>query len=332
MTGQRMPRGVRVEAFAKINLTLRVLGARPDGYHDVRTVLQSIAVHDTLTFHAVRTGFRIECNDPDCPTDQTNLVWRAAEQVWNAASRRGRPPGVHAQVIKRIPLQAGLGGGSSNAAAAIRALAALWAVDLSDHDQLAIAAALGADVPFFLHGGTALGLERGDLLFPLIDQPARWVTLVIPPFGVSTKDAYAWIDGDTERRRNGDSRPVRIARVVAGAPRLIVPDSELVNDLQEPVSVHHPAIAHIAAALRRDGASYAAMSGSGSAVFGLFTSRQQAEATATRVSRYGRTLVTRVLSRAQYLTRSRPRPEHRLAGKRAYRIDLSFAPLRSGHS
>src|SRR5262245_22186153 len=126
MTGQRMPRGVRVEAFAKINLTLRVLGARPDGYHEVRTVLQSIAIHDTLTFRAVRTGFRIECNDPNCPTDQTNLVWRAAEQVWNAAGGHGRPPGVHAQVIKRIPLQAGLGGGSSNAAAAMRALAVLW--------------------------------------------------------------------------------------------------------------------------------------------------------------------------------------------------------------
>jgi 4-diphosphocytidyl-2-C-methyl-D-erythritol kinase len=337
MTRQPVRRGIRVEAFAKINLTLRVLGARPDGYHDVRTVLQSVAVHDTLTFRPVPGGFQIQCDDPKCPTDESNLVWRAAERVWRAAGRRGRPAGVHVHLTKRIPLQAGLGGGSSDAAAAIRALAALWRADLSDHEQHAIAAVLGADVPFFLHGGIALGLERGDLLFPLIDQPAAWVTLVIPPFGVSTKDAYEWIDRDPGRQRDGDSRKDMSRRSTAAAPVLTFPRGEMVNDLQQPVSARHPAIARVASSLRRDGAYYSAMSGSGSAVFGLFKSREEADAAARGVSRHGRVLVTRTLNRAQYAARSLlemeiPSRETRLAGKTAHRIHSPIAPRRPGHA
>ncbi len=166
-------RVVTVPAFAKINLTLRVLGVRDDGYHAVRTVLQSLALHDTLTFRAARGAFRIECDDPGCPTDRTNLVWRAADLVWRAAGRADRPRDVVVQIAKRIPLQAGLGGGSSNAAAAIRALVALWRLDLPREQLHAIAASLGADVPFFLEGGTALGLDRGDLVFPLDRSTGR---------------------------------------------------------------------------------------------------------------------------------------------------------------
>ena len=142
----------------------------------------------------MRGAFRIECAHPACPTDRANLVWRAAELVWQAAGRRGLPRDIVVTIEKRIPLQAGLGGGSSDAAAAIRALSRVWQLDLSRDRQHEIAAALGADVPFFLQGGTALGVERGDLLFPLADLPVAWVTLVIPPFGVSTKDAYRWWD------------------------------------------------------------------------------------------------------------------------------------------
>ena len=200
----------RVPAFAKINLTLRVLGVRADGYHELRTMFQSLALHDTLTFHAARGAFRIECDDPACPTDRTNLVWRAADLVWRAAGRRGAPADVVVRIAKRIPLQAGLGGGSSDAAAAIRGLTALWRVDLANGCS-AIAASLGADVPFFLEGGTALGLERGDVLFPLVDHPAAWVTLVLPPFGVSTKEAYGWFDDE--------ARQAPQAAETAGRPR-----------------------------------------------------------------------------------------------------------------
>ena len=158
---------VRVSAYAKINLSLRVLGVRPDGYHELRTIFQSIALHDTLTARVRRGPFALQCDDPACPADETNLVWRAAERVWAASGRRGASRrrgimhGVEVRLAKRIPLQAGLGGGSSDAAAALRVFGSLWRVN--EPSLRDIAATLGADVPYFLEGGTVLGLDRGDL-------------------------------------------------------------------------------------------------------------------------------------------------------------------------
>ena len=192
---------VRVSAYAKINLSLRVLGVRPDGYHELRTIFQSIALHDTLTVRARRGPFALRCDDPDCPADQSNLVWRAAERVWAASGRRGALRDVEIRLAKRIPLRAGLGGGSSDAAAALGALGSLWRV--KDASLREIAPSLGADVPYFLDGGTALGLDRGDVVYPLVDHPAAWVTLVVPPFGVSTEDAYGWWDETTPRHGVG---------------------------------------------------------------------------------------------------------------------------------
>lgn len=293
-------------ACAKINLTLRVTGRRPDGSHDLRTVLQSLALHDTLRFRATRGPFRIECDNPACPTDRTNLVWRAADHVWRAAGRRGLPRGIVVRIEKRIPLQAGLGGGSSDAAAAVRALSRLWQVDLPRDRQRAIAASLGADVPFFLEGGTALGVERGDLVFSLVDVPATWVVLVIPPFGVSTKDAYRWWDS----MKRGRTPFSRTASEKGGRPlfdALSVSKGELRNDLEAPVSGHHPEIREMVRALRRQGATYAAMSGSGSAVFGLFGSRASAvRAWRLSSSRGCRALVTHTINRAAYRRMSAP--------------------------
>ena len=186
-------RAWRVRAFAKINLSLRVVGRRADGYHELRTIFQSIALHDTLTIRRTSGAFELTCSDPRCPADGTNLVARAAEQVWKAAGRRGHARGVAVHIVKRIPVEAGLGGGSSDGAAAIRALAALWRVDAIR--QREIAAALGADVPYFLEGGTVLGLDRGDLLFPLMDRPPEWAVVVVPAFGVSTGEAFGWYVG-----------------------------------------------------------------------------------------------------------------------------------------
>jgi 4-diphosphocytidyl-2-C-methyl-D-erythritol kinase len=183
---------MRVRAFAKINLSLRVAGARDDGYHELRTIFQSIALHDTLTFHRRRGPFALTCDDPACPSDDANLIWRAADRMWKAARRSGPPRDVAVDVKKRIPLQAGLGGGSSDAAAALRVFARLWRAP--DPSVPAAAVELGADVPYFLEGGTVLGLDRGDLLYPLIDYPAAWVVLVLPAFGVSTEEAFAWWD------------------------------------------------------------------------------------------------------------------------------------------
>src|SRR5580704_6100693 len=181
-----------VPAFAKINLMLRVMGTRPDGYHELRTIFQSIALHDTLTIRPAPGPFALECDDRRCPADRTNLVWRAAEGLWKASGKRGAARDVSIQLKKRIPMQAGLGGGSSDAAATLVALSKLWRVDAERVKEVAVS--LGADVPYFLEGGTVLGLDRGDLLFPLLDGPRLWVTLAIPPFRVSTKEEFAWWD------------------------------------------------------------------------------------------------------------------------------------------
>ncbi|MBI3493564.1 MAG: 4-(cytidine 5'-diphospho)-2-C-methyl-D-erythritol kinase [Acidobacteria bacterium] len=279
----------RLRAFAKINLTLRVLGVRADGDHELETTFQSLALHDTLTIRSARGPLRIECDDPACPTDRTNLVWRAAARVWRASGRRGAPRGVVIRLTKRIPIQAGLGGGSSDAAAALRALGRRWQV--RDATLRRIAASLGADVPYFFEGGTVLGFERGDVLFPLVDQPPAWVVLVLPNFGVSTKDAYAWFDADVgrafqaSRRRSAESLALR----------------RVTNDLQKPVAKRHPEIARLVATLERYGASEAAMSGSGSAVFGLFARRRQAaRAAGALASATRRVIVTRTLDRTNY--------------------------------
>jgi 4-diphosphocytidyl-2-C-methyl-D-erythritol kinase len=294
-------RTITVRAFAKINLTLRVLGTRPDGYHELRTVLQAVALHDTMAFRATRGPFKIECTDPQCPTDGTNLVWRAAERVWHAIGRRGQPRDVVVRIVKRVPMQSGLGGGSSDAAAAIRGLTALWRADVAPERQRQIAGELGADVPFFLEGGTALGLDRGDLVFPLVDQPTIPVTLVVPSFGVSTKDAYRWFD---QAAPSGRSRVARLR--ISNQPNL--PIGEIVNDLEPVVAAHHPEIARIVAQLRRLGAGHSAMSGSGSAVFGLFGSRARAERAAGAFTTPGyRSVVTQTLGRSRYRALSVPR-------------------------
>ena len=288
---------MRVRAFAKINLSLRVLGTRADGYHQLRTIFQSIALHDILTIRAIRGPFELTCDNPACPADGTNLVARAAARLWTAAGRRGAPRGVAIDVRKRIPLKAGLGGGSSDAAAALRALAKRWRV--GEARVRAAAAALGADVPYFLEGGTVLGLERGDLLFPLIDPPAAWVVLVLPKFGVSTKDAFGWLDDDGD----DDRGPERAARYEQSrrVDLRVGPDNDLANDLEAPVVARHPEIGRIISALRRQGATRAAMSGSGSAVFGLFPCRPDAVRAARRLSSASRrTLVTRTLNRPRY--------------------------------
>ena len=284
---------LRVRAFAKINLTLRVLGVRPDGFHELRTTFQSIALHDTLTLtqHAspLRSGAPMEivCADPACPVDRTNLVWRAAHAMWRAAGRRGDPSGLRVRLVKRIPMQAGLGGGSSDAAATLRACAAWWGVD--DAKVRRAAARLGSDVPYFLEGGTALGAGRGDRLLLLADRTASWAVLVLPSFGVSTKDAYDWLDA----ARRGASR-------AGGAG-----GDNAANDLEAPVVAHHPEIGRIVRALARAGAEPAAMSGSGSAVFGLFSSRARAESAARRLSAgRRRVILTRTLSRAGYERRT----------------------------
>jgi 4-diphosphocytidyl-2-C-methyl-D-erythritol kinase len=283
-------RSIACRAFAKINLDLRVLGVRPDGYHELRTTFQSIALADDLTFTASPGPFRILCDDPDCPVDARNLVWRAAELVWKAGRRRGTPRGVVVTIAKRIPMQSGLGGGSSDGAAAIRALASLWHVRLPRARRHGLAAAMGADVPYFLEGGTALGRSRGDRLSRLDDGPRAWVVLTVPRFGVSTREAFSWWDREVGRVGQAQARQAGRA------------GQDFSNDLQPVVARRHPVVATLVAALERAGAVQASLSGSGSAVFGLFARQSQAERAARALRRRAPrrlVLVTRTLTRRE---------------------------------
>lgn len=294
---------MKLRAFAKINVSLSVLGLRPDGYHELRTVFQSLELHDTLEFAACHGRVAIECDMEGVPLDERNLVWQAAALVWRSAGRPGEPEG-RVRIAKRIPAQGGLGGGSANGATALVGWNRAWQAGLSDEELRRLALSLGADVPFFLVGGTALGLNRGDELQPLDDLPPRWVVLVFPPFGVSTPEAFRWWDADNgeagtllsaDRDRAGSRRS---SPPGGPGPKADRPWSAVFNDLEGPVTRRHPEIATIRRLLETSGAAAAAMTGSGSTVFGLFDSQPAASAASGVLERSGwRTLVTRTATR-----------------------------------
>jgi 4-diphosphocytidyl-2-C-methyl-D-erythritol kinase len=297
-----MQSAVTIRAHAKINLDLRVLGPRLDGYHELRTVFQSIALHDVIECVARDGPLTIECETAGVPLDSSNLVWRGAEALWRALRRPGPVRDVVIRIQKNIPLQAGLGGGSSDAAATLIALARLWKVPVKPVQLTDVAAALGADVPFFLAGGTALGLGRGDEVYPLADLPRHWIVLLVPGFGVSTADAYSWYDGERDLQHGGRAREPQ--HVPGPWPSRA---AQMINDLEAPIARHHPEIDQMRTALRRAGALAAAMSGSGSAVFGLFQKRSEALAAVEGLAGSGwRVLLTESLDRGEYARRSRP--------------------------
>ena len=292
------PVPIVIRAYAKINLDLKIVGLLADGYHDVRTVLQSVTLHDTLTFTAVPGPFVIACDRPGVPIDARNLVWRAASLLWSVRPEAAAPlAGVRVTLDKRIPAEAGLGGGSSDAAATLVALSRLWNLALDLPSLARLGARLGADVPFFLAGGTALGSGRGDDVSPLAEPPVTPIVIVKPPFGVSTPDAYGWFDQDrTPKQARGT------ARTLPGWPAWA---HGLRNDLEPPVATRFPQIRRLARALTALGAMHAAMSGSGSAVFGVFADPVVAAAAHAALTARGETaLLTTTL------------PGHVVAGER----------------
>lgn len=293
-------RSVVLRPSAKINLRLRVGPLRPDGFHDLRTLFQSIALDDQLTLTPRRGPLHLETDSASAPGDSTNLVWRAAVLLWLAIGRKGEPHGVAMTLRKRIPVSAGLGGGSADAAAALAGLHALWNGRLARADLLQLAAELGSDVPFFLLGGTAVGLGRGEELYVLPDIPRLSLIVIAPSFGISTRDAYRWLDQD--RAAGGDSTPGAESadRLDLGWPTGPV---LLVNDLQAPVSRRQAGISEALRALDRAGARAAAVSGSGSAVFGVFTGTSAADAARPLQRPDWEVLVTRTLSRREALKR-----------------------------
>jgi 4-diphosphocytidyl-2-C-methyl-D-erythritol kinase len=256
--------GFSLPSFAKVNLNLRVLGRREDGFHEVATLLQTISLRDTLTFERSNKGIELRCEAPAVPTGETNLIIRAANAL---KSECGVSQGATIHLEKSIPMGGGLGGGSSNAAIVLIGLSRLWSLDVKPEKMQAIAAGLGSDVPFFLHGGTALATGTGTTIEPRPDVPLGPLIVVTPQLTVSTKDAYEAL----------------------GAPSLTTVDAErillnyrfeaesvvnTVNDFEKTVFAAFPEVADAKATLLTLGAAKASMSGSGASVFGIFENEE----------------------------------------------------------
>ena len=261
-----------LQAPAKVNLTLLVSARRGDGYHDVSTVMQTVDLCDTLTLTGEGRGLTLTCTDPAVPADDSNLVLRAAALFCQELHLP--VPDLHLHLQKRIPSQAGLGGGSSDAAAVLRAMRTLYAPEVSDTELERMAARLGSDVPFFIRGGTMHCTGRGERIAPLPPLTAGWFVIVKPPEGFSTPAMYRRLDelppeparpdGMTAALESGDIRAVAAA-LYNSFERAVPPDS---------------AVRAIENALRVHGALAAMLSGSGSAVFGLFDREDTAHAAA----------------------------------------------------
>ena len=259
-----------VRAYAKVNLDLRVLGTRADGYHELRTVFQSIDLHDQLVC-ATRPGpFTIGCRTANVPLDQTNLVWAAAARLWTALGRAGEPRDTRVTIEKAIPVAAGLGGGSADAAAALLGLGKLWGgVPMTLLREVSASSRRGRPVLSLGRHRARAWVAAKRSIRSWICRP-HWVVIVRPPYGVSTAEAYAWYDED---RAAGHREPRELQVLPVPWPTRA---AQMINDLEPPVVRRHPEIGALKTALREAGAVAAAMSGSGSAVFGLFRSRAAA--------------------------------------------------------
>ncbi len=288
-------KSVRVPAYAKVNLRLEVLGRRADGYHELRTIFQAISLHDTLVLETKRDPGVDLCIDGNSQLagepGQDNLVYRAIEALTREI---GFQHGVRAALTKRIPVGRGLGGGSSDAAAALLGLLRLAGKRIAAARLMEIASRLGADVPFFLHGGRALGIGRGDEIYPLPDPPRRHVLVISPhEIAVPTKDAYQWL---SEELTKGED-PTKLLRFCAlcWSPQ----GGVLSNDFEAAVFPRYPRLAAIKRELLQQGAAEASLAGSGSAVFGVYQHPAKARR-AARAFPKDQVFLCSTLSRAEY--------------------------------
>ena len=343
---------VTVRSFAKINLGLCIGALRPDGFHDLRTVYQTIALHDIIRVQVGRgAGIEIHCDDPRVPRNQTNTCYRIAERVMAVLRARGR---VTITIEKRLPVQGGLGAGSGNAVATLLALEGALKKKLTGAEKLRIAAEVGSDLPLFLVGGTVLGVGRGEEVYPLPDLPSTHCVVVTPEIGVSTPGAFADWDAMTAAARgaaelrsartgqrpvptqsvltpSGDASkltpsppsdriggfgravsawlsgqplsgvPVKRGRGRAETSLLDLVRTGIENDFEQVVFPKYPELREVKSVLERAGAFYASLSGSGSALYGLFRSRAAAKKAAARLQRDGvPAVVTTTLTRRQY--------------------------------
>jgi 4-diphosphocytidyl-2-C-methyl-D-erythritol kinase len=289
-------REVRISAFAKINLRLEILGKRPDGYHELRTIFQTVSLHDDLQLRRAKKAgiaLRVEGNAAlSKEPGERNLVYQAVAAMRTELKDEG---GVEIELRKKIPAGRGLGGGSSDAAAAIVGYLRLTGKKLETERLLAIGSSLGADVPFFLQGGRALGIGRGDEIYPLPDIETVSVLIVSPAdIHVPTPDAYRWLNAPELTKTADNSKLWKFC-----ASSWSVQGSGLLNDFEGAVFQHHPRLNQIKRELLQKGALEALLAGSGSAVIGVFPSPAKARRAAVGFP-LDETFVCETVSRAKY--------------------------------
>jgi 4-diphosphocytidyl-2-C-methyl-D-erythritol kinase len=327
-----------VRSFAKINIGLAIGPLRDDNFHNLRTVYQTIALHDVLKVDINRgMGIEIRCKDSKVPPDESNTCYRVAERVLRTAGQRGK---VTITIEKKLPIQGGLGAASSNAVATLLGMQRELKQTLQPEDQLRICEEVGSDLPLFLVGGTVLGIGRGEQVFPLEDLPEFHCVVVTPEIAVSTPRAFA--DWDALGHGDGDGQPaysrsekltnpadsdklISFSRTVyawlssgyrtssgvppvngdrAEAPLLDLVRTGIENDFERVVFPQHPELRDIKRVLygqAGDSARYASLSGSGSTMYGFFNSKETAEEAASRINAMGHPAqVTRTLTRREY--------------------------------
>jgi len=257
-----MKDSIKILCPAKINLFLEVIGKRPDGYHEVYTVMQTVDLYDEIVISGRAGGVGMKCDRADLPSDRGNLCRRAAEALMRETGVRR---GININLRKRIPIAAGLGGGSSDAAGVLLALNAWWGLDLPLVDLGRIASELGSDVPFFLTGGAAACSGRGEIITPIENAASYAVVLAAPPIPVATPEVYRSLSG---RRSNAHGDGADIPAVMeSGDPNELA--GKLYNRLEENPGSYMDEVNRLKGLLVESGAIAALMSGSGAAVFGI---------------------------------------------------------------
>lgn len=276
-----------LRAFAKINLDLRVLGPRDDGYHEVRTELQVIDWYDEIL---IEPSGKFEFSATEGPQDETNLVVRAVRAYEDLT---GVKAGIRIRLTKNVPIGRGLGGGSADAAATFIGLQRIFKRTLPEPGVFRALRDLGSDVPFFTIGGRALGVGRGDEVAPIEDDKPYWLVVVDPGIFIPTAEAYSWL---TLSRKSNSIEGFR-AQSAFGC------ETELENQFEVPVFGRYPVLGEIKNELRKLGAFRAALSGTGSAVFGQFHTESQAMQAAAALDGRHRVKLTKPLPGHEYFQR-----------------------------
>jgi 4-diphosphocytidyl-2-C-methyl-D-erythritol kinase len=290
---------LKTRAFAKVNLGLKIVGKRPDGFHEIRTVYQTVGLYDLLeiSIHRRSGGIDIECSDPAIPVGRGNLVFRACEQWRQLREFKG---GISIRLTKTIPVGSGLGGASSDAAATVLGLERLTGHRLKLPELYGLAIRLGSDVPFFLMGGRGLGIGRGEEVYPLADLPRRHCLIAFPGVSVSTAVAYAEAGRLLAAELTKSAKTSNIYSFGAWSHFPQEGWGPAENDFERVVFARWPQLAKFKRQLFRAGAEMASLTGSGSAVFGLFDSARDRKRAAVLIPQDWQVFHTRTVSRSEY--------------------------------